>query len=85
MNYTVLSSSGWQGDCWHFEKTFATRREAEQFIEANRTADPRNCRYNMRFKRHRKPLQFLDYGVYGFPDGLTVYETHQDYLERMRV
>lgn len=38
MTFTVIKTSGWQGDCWQYVDEFSTRKEAE--LKASEVSSP---------------------------------------------
>ena len=60
MFYTVISKSGWQGDSWKIQKTFKSRKDAEEFKERIfQRRDPTHDHYHVQVKAHRKALTKL--------------------------
>jgi len=80
MTYTVLSTSGYQGDGWHYEKEFSSKSKAETFAATIRKPEPTSDQYNVKIKVSRKPARMTGLGEYTFPDGTVVTETHEAYL-----
>lgn len=59
MYYTVISTSGWQGDYWRVEKTFQDKKKAYDYAASIKQHDCTEDRYNVRVMAHRKPLSKL--------------------------
>lgn len=80
MFYTVIATSGWQGDTWTVIETFKHRAEAEAKAKAVQRSDARIRGYIVRIMAHRKELYELKTDKaeptleYRFSDGTIAFE-----------
>ena len=72
MYYTVISKSGWQNDCWHVQKTFTDKGNAQAYKDKiHQRTDATQDHYKTAIKAHRKKISQLltDGDVVKFSDG----------------